>query len=528
MKISNKNKKILIWIGSILLILIALYIFNTYFLRENFAAPAPEKKLSYCIKNFKPIASWKNKGVTYYSWELNTYDGNNKYIWYNSKTKTTTSQEKSFDSDPTNEILFIQKSYKPGVTLGGNIKSQADCNSAGLIFKEGKCIPATSQNDCTFNSLGSLWDDKAKNCLKPVNKSECQKAYSSLSPSYSGDVKKYTEGYLCDLSNIKANIDSSVYQDNCNEYGFILVKDLYNRNVCRVANNQEECDKIYGKLKEEGKLKGEKGKRIFKNGSCKYIGIVGDKCIYDEDCRTNKCINRLCAGRNVTESCEDNSDCVNNNCVSGKCGLSEVNQPCTKAEDCFTKNCIGGKCAPGKVNQACKKPEDCTSKNCEGDLCKVNFPGGFCTDGTDCLNNNCSGGKCALSKVNEVGCKKPEDCTSKKCQDGRCLISYFDEFCTNDDDCTSGNCKLNKCRFNQPGQKCGVDTDCSSKFCVLNPTGKFLCSQRITGPCSTSEDCLGKGCVNGQCVKCANDSDCKDKEDTPTCKLPLGRCIPRP
>jgi len=296
MKISNKNKKILIWISAILLILIVLYIFNTYFLRENFAAPAPPKKLSYCIKNFKPIASWTNNNITYYSWELNTYEGNNKYIWYNSKTKATTPQPTPFDTDPKSKIIFIQHSYKPVVTPIPNPKSQADCNPAGLIFKDGKCMPATSQNDCTFNALGSLWDDKAKNCLKPVSKSECENAYKSYL-YYSGDIKKYTEGYLCNVSNnnnIIANNDSSLAQNQCNEYGLIFVKDLYNRNVCRFATNQEECDNIYGKLKEEGKLK-EKGNRIFKDVRCQYIGVAGDNCSYDENCSTNKCVNRKCA-----------------------------------------------------------------------------------------------------------------------------------------------------------------------------------------------------------------------------------------
>jgi len=85
---------------------------------------------------------------------------------------------------------------------------------------------------------------------------------------------------------------------------------------------------------------------------------------------------------------------------------------------------------------------------------------------------------------------------------------------------------INKCRFNQPGGNCQDNSDCSSKFCQLNSGAPDFkkCSQRITGPCSTSEDCSGKGCSNGQCVKCTNDDDCKYREGTPKCKVSIGRC----
>ena len=47
MKISNKNKKILIWVVIIFIVLIILYNFNTYFLKENFA---PKYKKVFVVK----------------------------------------------------------------------------------------------------------------------------------------------------------------------------------------------------------------------------------------------------------------------------------------------------------------------------------------------------------------------------------------------------------------------------------------------------------------------------------------------
>jgi len=402
MKISKKNKKVLIWIGAILLILIFLYIFNTHFLRENFA-DKPSTKDDYKSQlNTKkrigeigvisqdPFAIWTDKnGEYFFSWKIDMnneankiekakkFIGNNQYMWFTRKGWDKIGYRKPspilIESDQSKIGSIIKAPIMPTTTPRpttprptppSNPKSQEDCNSTGLIFKENKCKPPQNQDDCMLNLYGSIYDPVEKNCLGKITDDSC-------STNYYESVYKYKDGKKSCIKNIFS-------PEVCKKTNQISTKDMYNNPTCRKPINQNDCDTYFDK------------KYYFsKQCSNKVPGGPGDFCYssYGEKCG-NKELN------------------INSKCVfrpgmnMGYCDGLSYGQQCTRGIDCLTNSCINGVCAKSSFDGHCKNNNECLSGECNileaygFGTCKKSRYGEKCYIDNDCYTNKCINGVC--------------------------------------------------------------------------------------------------------------------------------------
>lgn len=313
MKISKKNKTVLIWVGAILLILIALYIFNSYFLKEKFEINIDEYKKEYksqikgknkigifIVKSETPIAIWKDKkNIINFSWILDIEKndsktkkiiGDSKYIWWNKNIRVT-SHSTFIESNKDNISEIIIEPPKP--TPPSNPQSQADCNLTGLIFKENKCKPPENQNDCMVNLYGSIYDEVKKNCLGKITEDVCMYHYGTR--------------------------------------------------VYRNKDKTKSCDK----------------KKSF-NATCSR----------DSECISNKCKNKKCNKGKYLEKCIENNDCKSNYCSTRKdnskvCMLYPPGMSCSKPTECASNICSNGKCSKSENEYGCDNNNECVSGYCK-------------------------------------------------------------------------------------------------------------------------------------------------------------------
>lgn len=197
--------------------------------------------------------------------------------------------------------------------------------------------------------------------------------------------------------------------------------------------------------------------------------------------------------------CSSDTDCRNGyycDSLSGQCieGTPPPHKNCTVDRDCaFGEYCsnLDGACHPKFHQKNCKNDGDCSH-------------GYHCTENGFCVKKEC---------IQDLDCP-----TSKMCgDDGVC----FSQSCTLDVDCygdgssTDYICSPDTKTCSREGVGivkppplgCSSNADCSRQL------PGYYCDTKAsacTNVCSVDSDCAAGGnCVNGTCLSCAKDSDCK-------------------
>ncbi len=150
---------------------------------------------------------------------------------------------------------------------------------------------------------------------------------------------------------------------------------------------------------------------------------VGDSCLKNKECQTNKCQG---SGDNRECVCNNDSDCANgqfcnnrlgqNRCLAN--GTSNVGETCDKNAECRSGKCQGS----GSDRECvCNRDSDCSA--------------------TQYCNNRASKNRCLSNRNKDVGqsCSKNQECRTGKCQGNGANRECV---CAQDTDCPSGDkCK---------------------------------------------------------------------------------------
>jgi|GEM_PF-2135627 len=264
---------------------------------------------------------------------------------------------------------------------------------------------------------------------------------------------------------------------------------------------------------------------------------VGDKCVKNKECKSNKCQGN---GSSRACVCGRDADCGRNKFCNNRLGKNRclayrtiaVGQSCSKNKECKSNKCQGS----GK-NRACvcNSDNDCGSnKYCNKRLGKNRClayrstpVGKSCTKNKECKSNKCQGSGSKRACV----CGRDSDCGSgqycnKRLGANRCLAKAsksVGQKCSKNGECKSGKCQGS-------GSKracvCNKNSDCASGQYCNNRLGANRCladsSKSLGQKCSKNGECKSGKCQgsgsNRTCV-CSKDSDCSSGK----CKRRIGK-----
>ncbi|KAI1295526.1 Teneurin-3 [Halotydeus destructor] len=225
-----------------------------------------------------------------------------------------------------------------------------------------------------------------------------------------------------------------------------------------------------------------------------------DSChLWDGEACSPKCWPYYCENSKCVECTLDTQCGTDATCVNGKCGPNCG--PCQK----WNGNSCENKCTP----LGCNKDGDCVVCKGDGD-CPYN---GKCVDSNcvDCrVTDDCPKGECAC-------CSEPSDCgVDKTCVEGKCLPSCSSKCQSYDsvlqkctDKCSPLPCNDGACVQCNENLDCGKHEKCVDHKCVSD-CNECQCHDDANGSCS--EKCDPFPCLNGKCVECLGDSDCKGED----------------
>jgi hypothetical protein len=375
--------------------------------------------------------------------------------------------------------------------------------------------------------------------------------------------------------NVESRLIQDCGEDECSEFEFVCNnKDVYKQrsctsNSCGVDNNVATC--LSDSVNEEVFVK--ECNFDCLNGECITECEEDNDCNQGEVCRQDECVKIECFNNNDcgldgfsgSPFCQDNDsyrnfntyECINPGqvnsfcnvdklpslidecsdiCVSGRCEDIEcfVNTDCDDSNS-FTQDTCN---RPGTVNSFCtNEPIICFTDS----DCGINgfIDGQFCSNNDvfqnhrefDCVNPGTTSSSCSqtVEQLRVVEC-------SDSCVSGSCVTIT----CFNDNDCSDLNSETNDF-CNNPGKvesyctheniicvgdnDCGTDRFTGNQYCVGNNVNRdyldFSCQNPNTESSFCSNNIISNelfqcefACANGQCVRCNDNVDCNDNDDT--------------
>ncbi len=469
--------------------------------------------------------------------------------------------------------------------------------TVGDSCKDGKCIAGTNTCDCTIDDdcakknpanvcLGKLFCDKSKAPFKctinPTTVVKCDGSLDSFCTANSCDPKTgkcnmvaKQEGNPCDADGSQCTSGDKCDKGKC-VAGSKLACDDKNpctsdscdaKTGCVFTVNTAPCNAddnactVGDACKDKVCLAGTKklcddnnactaDSCDIKTGKCAWdgAGSDGDACDADgsvctvgDVCKAGACL------KGKAQSCDDKNPCTTDAC-DAKAGCSNVansapcdadGNACTVGDACKDKVCTPGKKKGCDDNEACTKDAcDAKTGKCmhdgsgsEGLAC--NADDSACTVGDKCLKGVCT-------KGTKLDCDDKNVCTADLCDAAKgCSNATIGGLCDDGDVCTEADaCLAGKCAGKK--KNCDDKNACTSdvcdpkKGCINTPT---------TAKCDDGVECtVGDACSAGKCVPgtnicaCANDGDCKSKDDGNPCngvlycnkaKVPY-QCDPNP
>ncbi|MEM3431647.1 MAG: hypothetical protein QXW80_05355 [Candidatus Micrarchaeia archaeon] len=212
-------------------------------------------------------------------------------------------------------------------------------------------------------------------------------------------------------------------------------------------------------------------------------------CLSDLSCSTGLCLNGVCT------TCSNDIQCAATGypCISGKC------QPCTSDDQCSVGICqAGGRC------KSCSEIGCPNNWICNADTgkCSCRSNGQSCTSGLECCTGTCRAGSCALCILNQE-CQSGQVCLNGFCvPESEAQPSQLPPVPTT----TSGGRKSSSSDYQQAiSIQREVEREAAAPFIYsifgVSKTKIQASATCIKGAlCSTTADCCGAECVNGQCL----------------------------
>lgn len=202
-------------------------------------------------------------------------------------------------------------------------------------------------------------------------------------------------------------------------------------------------------------------------------------CTYDSQCTSNLCVDGQCV------ACTADSNCSSNLCENGVCTSCSSDSQCSRT----TNYCLNGVCT------ACLSDLSCSTGLCLNGVCTTCTDDLQCSKtGYPCINGKCeactsddqcskgicqAGGQC--KSCTEIGCPNNWNCNPDT---GKCSCRSNGQSCTSGLECCTGTCRAGSCAMCIINEECQSGQVCSNGFCV--PLSEAQQTQRPSVPSTTS------------------------------------------
>ncbi|MBK7864630.1 MAG: hypothetical protein IPJ65_39710 [Archangiaceae bacterium] len=268
--------------------------------------------------------------------------------------------------------------------------------------------------------------------------------------------------------------------------------------------------------------------------TCLPLGMAGDVCLSDSDCRALLYCKRgapvsTCTNLgSVNAVCSKDDPCTPGlSCAGGRCiQPPPIGQPCAASGVCdvsaWCSPADGGVCALRETSgSSCSDDAQCAS----GFICQLGScqPRVLALVGTDCSDKQtCPGGTLCINATATtlglcgspldagVACIASDDCkkhlSCPPADAGASCAQRRDnhERCVVDRDCQLlSRCKGGVCvRLPPIGESCLESRACAAGPCAAQYDGGFLCVEKYGAQvrCGSDSDCASNRCVNAVCL----------------------------
>ena len=503
------------------------------------------------------------------------------------------------DCDDGNPCTTDGCDAKTGCTHSQNSAACDDGSpcTVGDSCEAGKCVGGTNTCDCTTNDactknnpanacLGTLYCDKSKAPFKctinPATVVKCDSSLDNFCAASSCDPKTGTcameskqQGNPCDADGSLCTSGDKCDQGKCLA-GAVLKCDDANpcttdscdpAKGCQFIANGDGCNAddnactVGDACKDKVCIAG--GKKACDDdnpctadscdaatGKCAFAGAANDGDLCDADgsvctigdaCKDGACV------KGKAQQCDDGNPCTDDACDKVKgCDNAANSAPCDADGDACSENdaCKDKVCLAGKP-KACDDNESCTKDACDAKTGNCTHDGSG-SEGLACnaddsactVSDSCKGGVCTSG--NKLDCDDNIACTADVCDaKSGCMHNSIGGLCDDGDPCTGGDaCAAGKCvgtlKDCDDNNSCTKDSCDGAKGCV-NVATADKCDDGVE--CTVGDACAAGKCVAGTNIcACAQDVDCKAKEDGNPCtgtlycnkaKVPY-QCDPNP
>ena len=387
--------------------------------------------------------------------------------------------------------------------------------------KNGECVQITGDECDELEDRECVGDDRIRECIEYEEGGETYLIWSSPEDCHSDICEKATcEDGECGIEYIEEGDEDP---EGCyGEEGCSGIED------CK-CDGQGECASFCTSSDECDDDNPCKDWFCNEDGQCDHEKIDGISCTTEEGhmgfCENGECIIQTCAD---ASDCED-IVCAEAECIDGFCIYHNASKETMCEYGDYEGVCTGegrgdNHCEPIKCDPNDSPEEQCPSKECNKIICT---PTEFCDHepdpdkkGTLC-NLEEDGGEGYCYDGGCVECYEQDHCDDQNegCFNNECVECVVTGNCNENEVCSNNECLIDCTHEDAP--VCPSDKYCNEETgkCVeCIPEEEDHCQEnkvchidKCVDECNDPSDCSSdEVCVNGACVDCDNNEDCKD------------------
>jgi len=301
--------------------------------------------------------------------------------------------------------------------------------------------------------------------------------------SQHSDVEMATSCNATDSCSGKGEACTGTYPIGCN---------TTNGNCCAMGlyciNKTCATDNIGDSCQSSATCHSNMGPTVCSNGTCQYLGGLGDPCSKSDMCQQGTCMNGTCQGKAQGQNCMMTSDCAFSLYCSAANNATCQNSTAEGANCTATSHCFPGTdCFKAGSNNYMT----CNALGSQAENGPCNTGMADCASGLVCVSGNCT----TVKSSSMVTCTANANCTGTG---SACACSSVtgDQYCTGIlySSCTDEQATLQNCLADN---KCTLATDAPNSCCSDNCESEYKKSSSCS--CDLSSSVFSSCYYNDNC-----------------------------